>query len=533
MKLSIITINYNNLQGLEKTYQSVVSQTWQDYEWIVIDGGSTDGSKEFLEEHQDKFSYWVSEPDKGIYNAMNKGIETSTGEYCFFLNSGDSLIDNLVLARVFARNFDEDVVHGSIRFKFEDHEEIRNTDKPITLRTFLYGTINHSGCSFIRRDAFDKWGKYDESLKIVSDWKWFLKAVGLGVASTRYIDVLISEFDCKGISMGNVQLVESERKLVIEQSVGNRILQDYDNYLKLENRSVQQIKQIRSSATYKMGWLCMAPFKMFNRVFSVIINYVSSILCIVYLKFVRNKKCLNYNNPSEKIIVSLTSWKKRINNVPIVVDSILQNQTVPDKIVVNLSLDEFPEKEMDLPSDLIELIQNNNVEIIWTTGNIKAFKKFIPTLKKYPNDVIIAIDDDFIYPNDFIDTFMSVHKDYPNNPLSGNDVQICNAQGHCGCGSLVKSEYFGRFLDELLDDNIVEIGMDDIFYPFCAAMNGYYYKYVGIPFSRRLIPFNSYEGISEQDGRYNNKLQLDYILGKIKKKYHIDWSDLTKPKLSF
>ena len=60
MKLSIITINYNNLQGLEKTYNSVVSQTWQDFEWIVIDGGSTDGSKEFLEEHQDKFSYWVS-----------------------------------------------------------------------------------------------------------------------------------------------------------------------------------------------------------------------------------------------------------------------------------------------------------------------------------------------------------------------------------------------------------------------------------------------------------------------------------------
>lgn len=533
MRLSVITINFNNLHGLEKTYQSVVSQTWQDFEWIVIDGGSTDGSKEFIEEHQDKFSYWVSEPDKGIYNAMNKGIMMSHGEYCFFLNSGDALIDNLVLLRVFARNFDEDVVHGSVRFKFKDHEEIRNTDTLITLRTFLLGTINHSGCSFIRRDAFDRWGRYDESLKIVSDWKWFLNAVGLGTASTKYIDVLISEFDCYGISMENTQLVESERKIVLEQLVSNRILQDYDNYLKLENRSIQQIKQIRSSATYKIGRFCIMPFKMLRCVSSVIINYLSNILCVLYLMFVRKKKCINNNKSTEKIIVSLTSWKNRINNVPIVINSILQNYQVPDKIVVNLSLEEFPEKEKELPLALNKLIQSNIVEIIWTTGNLKAFKKFIPTLKKYPEDVIIAIDDDFIYPNDFIETFMNVHKDYPNNPLSGNDVQICNAQGHCGCASLVKSEYFGRFLDELLDDNIVEIGMDDIFYPFCAAMNGYYYKYVGVPFSMQLVPFNSFDGISEQDGRYNNKSQLDYILEKINKKYHIDWSDLTKPKLSF
>lgn len=81
MKLSIITINYNNLQGLRNTFQSVISQTWQEFEWIVIDGGSTDGGKELLEEHQEKFSYWVSEPDKGIYNAMNKGISHANGEY--------------------------------------------------------------------------------------------------------------------------------------------------------------------------------------------------------------------------------------------------------------------------------------------------------------------------------------------------------------------------------------------------------------------------------------------------------------------
>ena len=75
MKLSIITINYNNKAGLQKTIDSVVAQTWRDFEWIIIDGGSTDGSKELIEQYQQHFAYWCSEPDKGVYNAMNKGID--------------------------------------------------------------------------------------------------------------------------------------------------------------------------------------------------------------------------------------------------------------------------------------------------------------------------------------------------------------------------------------------------------------------------------------------------------------------------
>lgn len=86
MILSIITIN---LEGLKRTYESIVHQTFTDYEWIVIDGGSTDGSREFIEEHEEKYSYWCSEPDKGIFNAMNKGVLHANRQYCLFLNSGD------------------------------------------------------------------------------------------------------------------------------------------------------------------------------------------------------------------------------------------------------------------------------------------------------------------------------------------------------------------------------------------------------------------------------------------------------------
>jgi len=83
-KLSIITINYNNCAGLKRTIDSVVSQSFKDYEWIVIDGGSKDGSKDLIEQYSDSFTYWVSEPDNGIYNAMNKGIEKANGEWMLF-----------------------------------------------------------------------------------------------------------------------------------------------------------------------------------------------------------------------------------------------------------------------------------------------------------------------------------------------------------------------------------------------------------------------------------------------------------------
>lgn len=100
-KLTIITINLNNKAGLQTTIDSVIAQTYKDFEWIIIDGGSTDGSKELIEKYTNYIKYWVSEPDKGIYNAMNKGIKVAEGEYLQFLNSGDSLFSNSVLSDIF------------------------------------------------------------------------------------------------------------------------------------------------------------------------------------------------------------------------------------------------------------------------------------------------------------------------------------------------------------------------------------------------------------------------------------------------
>ena len=114
MKLSIITVNLNNKDGLQKTIDSVISQTFKDFEWIVIDGGSTDGSKELIEKYSDYISYWVSEPDKGVYNAMNKGIQVAKGEYLNFMNSGDSFICETTLQDVFSKNMTADINAGPV-----------------------------------------------------------------------------------------------------------------------------------------------------------------------------------------------------------------------------------------------------------------------------------------------------------------------------------------------------------------------------------------------------------------------------------
>ena len=100
MKFSIITINLNNKAGLTKTIESVILQTYTDFEYIVIDGDSMDGSKAVIQQYQDKIDYWVSEPDTGIYQAMNKGIKVAQGEFLLFLNSGDCLVSDKILEAV-------------------------------------------------------------------------------------------------------------------------------------------------------------------------------------------------------------------------------------------------------------------------------------------------------------------------------------------------------------------------------------------------------------------------------------------------
>lgn len=201
MKLSIITINYNNCDGLQKTIDSIVSQSFKDFEWIVIDGGSTDGGRELLEQYADLFSYWVSEPDKGVYNAMNKGIVQAKGEYINFMNSGDGFASPTILEEIFSASHTADVLYGYMMRGGLDGE-VNNLSmmKPnLTWIDFYRDGLPHQA-TFIKRSLFDQFGLYDEKLKAVSDWKFFVNAFVYHKATSEFIPKKIAVYAEGGIS---------------------------------------------------------------------------------------------------------------------------------------------------------------------------------------------------------------------------------------------------------------------------------------------------------------------------------------------
>ena len=229
--ISIITVNLNNLTGLKKTVESVLDQSFKNYEYIVIDGGSNDGSKDYLKRKNEDIDYWISESDRGIYDAMNKGIKRAKGKYLYFLNSGDWLYNSSVFSEVQKQLIDSDFIYGNLIKSFPNGDlklDRGVAGKQINFQTFAEGTINHSAC-FINRKMFQKYGLYDDTLKIVSDWKFFMIALGLNNASISYIDIPIAYFDMTGIS-NNRFLRDNERQKVIEEVVPYPV---YNTYLEL------------------------------------------------------------------------------------------------------------------------------------------------------------------------------------------------------------------------------------------------------------------------------------------------------------
>ncbi|WP_460639575.1 glycosyltransferase family 2 protein [Larkinella harenae] len=231
MKLSIITINLNNASGLSRTIESVLSQTSSEVEFIVIDGGSTDGSTELLRQYQDKIDYWISEPDHGIYHAMNKGIRLAKGVYCQFLNSGDYLASPDVIERMLDNIPDAGVVIGNLLLIERDGKVRRDkgTTNDISFLTFYRGTLNHSS-AFIKRELFDLYGLYDETLRVVSDWKFYLIVVGIHNEKVIHRNIDVSYFKLDGISTSQIGLLQEERRKVLNDLVPKGILLDYDRY---------------------------------------------------------------------------------------------------------------------------------------------------------------------------------------------------------------------------------------------------------------------------------------------------------------
>lgn len=226
MKYSIITINFNNREGLCKTIESVVSQSFKDYEYIIIDGGSTDGSVDVIKQYADKIDYWVSEPDKGIYNAMNKGILKAHGEYLNFMNSGDYFFDNNVLEKVnpFLK---ADIIQGLIYDNAKKDFSKIYFDK-LSMRYFYEGTIWHQA-GFFNKSLF-KDSLYNENYKIVSDWLFYMQKIIFENKKIDIIPICVAFFEGDGISSNNTKLNSEERKKALQSLLPQLILCDYEYY---------------------------------------------------------------------------------------------------------------------------------------------------------------------------------------------------------------------------------------------------------------------------------------------------------------
>lgn len=231
MKYSIITINYNHIEGLKKTIESVISQTYTDYEYIIIDGGSTDGSVDIIKNNEGHLTYWISEKDNGVYNAMNKGVTQAQGDYCIFMNSGDCFHSAKALDSI--EQYKEDIVCGQVSSFPSGHHK-----QTISLVDLLRISLPHQAM-FIKRELLIK-HPYDEKYKILSDWKFCLETLVIDNCSFRTVEIIIADYEGGGISSNSNGILPIEREQILKELFPPRILVDYQRLVPVDDELLDQ-----------------------------------------------------------------------------------------------------------------------------------------------------------------------------------------------------------------------------------------------------------------------------------------------------
>lgn len=237
-KVSVITVNLNNHLGLKRTLNSVIQQNYGNFEYLVIDGDSSDGSKELIEEFTDKINFWLSEKDTGVYNAMNKGVLNATGDYLIFLNSGDHFSNAQALTNLISNSSNEDLVFGNLFVQESGRVWTKRYAEKLNFRYFYFESLPHPA-TLISKKLFETQGLYDTSLKISADWKFFLLAVAKYNCTYKYVDQEISTFYLDGMSSNkaNVKILEYERRSTLKKYFKLYFL-FYSVYLKVLRKSI-------------------------------------------------------------------------------------------------------------------------------------------------------------------------------------------------------------------------------------------------------------------------------------------------------
>lgn len=228
-KISIITVVFNDREGLKKTIESVISQTYKNIEYIIVDGGSEDGTVDVIKQNEEYISKWVSEPDEGIYDAMNKGIKMATGDWLNFLNAADIFISNTIVEEMVNVFDSSSIVYGNmIRTNGKKSYVTKGVcGNNIDAVDFMHKSVSHQA-AFIRKEVFNKYGLYSTRYRLASDAEFFYRVLILNNESYKYIDKSVVVFSLGGASTKQKMLYDNERKMFLIESLGESAYNIYD-----------------------------------------------------------------------------------------------------------------------------------------------------------------------------------------------------------------------------------------------------------------------------------------------------------------
>lgn len=416
-ELSIITINLNNSTGLRATIESVIDQDFTGIEYIIIDGGSSDDSIELIHKYQEKISFWISEKDRGIYNAMNKGIMNASGKYLLFLNSGDILAGNDVIRNLFDNNIFEDIIYGDLVINKEDMREIHKFPDRVDFRYFLSGTIGHPSTLF-RRSLFEKAGLYNENLRIVADWEFFIRSILLHKSSYRHISIPVSVFSMDGTSSSalSTEIILSEKKGVIEKLYPPFVIDLYNHPELFESKiaSFYNLLCRWKPVRFILKGLIKVVF-LFRKSFQRSIRIASTGYKRILERLIQSKYA-----DHTKIPVIINNFN-RLAHLKLLITWLEQHGFTNIFIIDNCST--YPPLlnyyDHEYKYKIFKLKDNSGHLALWNNKDI--FNKFSKDFYIYTDPDVVPVEE---CPSDFIDYFMGLLRKYPDVCKVGFSLKI-------------------------------------------------------------------------------------------------------------
>lgn len=503
--ITVITVNQNNAPGLALTIESVVDQVYNDYEYIIIDGGSLDGSVDIINKYAEKIYYWISEPDSGIYGAMNKGILQANGEYLLFLNSGDILADDYVLEKVINSNLNEDIIYGDIIISDGGRKSVQKFPERIDYAYMFSNSIGHPG-TFIKKELFNSIGLYNENLRIVSDWEFFIKAIIKNKVSCRHLDFPVSVFSLGGnsSSSANSGKIRSERELVLRGNFPPFNV-DFHYYPNLFDSKVAALYNLfsKNALTY---FILKRLVQLLSRLKRVISDFVGFVI-MMYRRLLELILPTKYKNPrSVPVIINnfnrltylkmMLSWldKKGFNNIYIIDNC----STYPP--LLDFYRDECKHK-------VFRLTENKGHLAFWETN---IYKEFINDFYIYTDPDIIPVEE---CPDDLMEYFMKQLRRHPKICKIGFSLKIDDLPDYYSKKEEVLKWEIQNFRNEI-EPGLFYASIDTTFALYRPREKGDWKLKAlrtGFPYQARHLPWYEDDSILSEEEQFYSKSKLPNV----------------------